>query len=447
MTAPSGDTVISPGAAIAGDPSMEGPSTGGSSTNGHSLERNSLALTVSALLTGVVGLVYWAILGRLYPAREVGAAAAVITTATMLSAFGNFGIGGLFERFLPLAGQRSKSMVGAGFAVGAVGGLLLGGGFLLLGPTSEMFLHPFEYWLFPVVVVVFSTFAMLDHTAVAFREAGWAAGKNVAHAIVKLVLAAALAFTASHLAIIWTWTIPALIAALVLGVMVARRLRTPDHQSAPSQLPPRREIGNYLAGSYGIYVVSALAPLLLPLIVVSRMGADANAYFAISWSLVTAVLVLMTMLMGPYVAASASSDPTRLYGLTLRFFAILGAVALSGVLLFAVIAPVMLEIVGKPYAEQGTPLLRLAAIALIPATVVAAYTAVARVRRRLRLAVAVQICNAALILGLSLALIDEHGLVALGWAYIVAESVSAVILVVPLTRAVLAMRSESQSVN
>jgi O-antigen/teichoic acid export membrane protein len=156
---------------------------------------------------------------------------------------------------------------------------------------------------------------------------------------------------------------------------------------------------------------------------------------------------LMTMLLGPYVAASASSDPTRLYGLTLRFFAILGAVASSGVLLFAVIAPVMLDIVGKPYAEQGTPLLRLAAIALVPATIVAAYTAVARVRRRLRLAVAVQICNAALILGLSLALIDEHGLVALGWAYIVAESVSAVILVVPLTRAVLVMRSESQSVN
>ena len=224
MTAPSGDTVVSPEAAIAGDPSTEGLSTEGPSAEGHSLERNSLALTVSALLTGVVGLVYWAILGRLYPAREVGAAAAVITTATMLSAFGNFGIGGLFERFLPLAGQRSKSLVGAGFAVGAVGGLLLGGGFLLLGPTSEMFLHPFEYWLFPVVVVVFSTFAMLDHTAVAFREAGWAAGKNVAHAIVKLVLAAALAFTASHLAIIWTWTVPALIAALVLGVMVARRL-------------------------------------------------------------------------------------------------------------------------------------------------------------------------------------------------------------------------------
>lgn len=436
MTASSGATTVSPETANRGRPSLER----------NSLERNSLALTVSALLTGILGLLYWAVLGRLYPAREVGAAAAVITTATMLSAFGNFGIGGLFERFLPLAGRRSKLMVGMGFAVGAFGGLLLGGGFLLLGPTSEMFLHPFEYWLFPVVVVVFSTFAMLDHAAVAFREAGWAAGKNVAHAVVKLLLAAALAFTSSHLTIIWTWTAPALLAAFVLGVMVVRRLRTPEYLSAPTQLPPGREIGDYLAGSYGIYVVSALAPLILPLVVVSRMGADANAYFAISWSLVTAVLVLMTMLLGPYVAASAS-DPTRVYGLTLRFFAILGAVALGGILLFAVIAPVMLGIVGKPYAEQGTPLLRLAAIALIPATIVAAYTAVARVRRRLRLAVAVQICNAAIILGLSVALIDGRGLVALGWAYIVAESISAVILGIPLVRAVAAIRNESQSVN
>lgn len=437
MTANSGETALSPETEIEGSPGRESKS----------LERNSLALTVSALLTGVVGLVYWAVLGRLYPPRAVGAAAAVITTATMLSAFGNLGIGALFERFLPLAGDRARKMVLVGLAVGLCGGLLLGGGFLLVGPTSEMFDHPLEFWLFPVVVAVFSTFAMLDHTAVALREAGWAAGKNVAHAIVKLVFAMALAFTASHVAIIWTWTAPALIGAVVLGVMVVRRLRTPEFLSASSQLPPRREIGSYLAGSYGIYVVSALAPLLLPLIVVARLGAEANAFFAISWSLVTAVLVLMTMLMGPYVAAAAS-DPAREYNLTLRFFAVLGGVSLCGVLLFAVIGPIMLSIVGQDYADQGTPLLRLAAIALFPAAIVVAYTAVSRVRRRLRFAVAVQICNAALILGLSLALIDDHGLVALGWAYIIAESVSALFLAVALTRSVLAMRkAPGQSVS
>lgn len=415
--------------------------TGESSRPGKSLERNSLALTLSAGVTGVLGLVYWAVLGRVYPAREVGAASAVITTATMLSAFGNLSLGALYERFLPLAGSRARSLVRGGFAVGSCCGALLGAGFLLWGPTDEMFDGWLQAATFPVIVAVFSAFALLDHTSVGLREAGWAATKNVAHAVVKLAAALALGFTASRLAIVWSWTIPAMIGAAVLGVAVARRLRGPQFSGAEPMLPPRREIGSYLAGSYGIYVVGALAPLMLPLIVVSRLGADANAYFSISWSLVTAVLVLMTMLMGPYVAGAAAA-PDDVVALTRRFFGVLAVVTAGGVVLFAGIGPVLLGFVGEDYAETGTPLLRLAAVALVPAVVGFAYNAVARVRRRLRLAITVQIANAVLILGLSLALIDDHGLAAMGWAYIAAETLSAVVLAVPLLRGVRALRAE-----
>lgn len=411
-----------------------------------SLERNSLALTVSAGLTGILGLGYWALLGRHYPAREVGAASAVITTATMLSAFGNISLGALFERFLPLAGTRASTLVRAGFVFGGCGGLLLGALFLFWGPTEEMFDSPLEAASFPLIVLVFSAFALLDHTSVGLREAGWAATKNVAHAVVKLVAAIALAFTASRLAIIWSWTVPALIGAAVLGVAVARRLRRPEISQVPSQLPDRREMGSFLAGSYGIYVVGSLAPLMLPLIVVAQMGADHNAYFAIAWSLVSAVLVLMTVLMGPYVAGVAA-DPDQVRALTRRFLIVLGVVTAGGVVLFAVVAPLLLRIVGDDYADTGTPLLRLAAIALVPAIVGFAYNAVARVRRRLRLAIVVQVVNAALVLGLSIALIDDHGLAAMGWAYIVAETVSAVVLIVPLTRAVRALGSEPRGVQ
>ncbi|MGW0172649.1 lipopolysaccharide biosynthesis protein [Rhodococcus sp. NPDC003322] len=411
-----------------------------------SLERNSLALTVSAALTGVLGLAYWAVLGRLYPAREVGAASAIITTATMLSAFGNLSLGALFERFLPLAGSRASALVRAGFVVGGCGGLLLGAVFLLWGPTDEMFDHPLQAASFPLIVAVFSAFALLDHTSVGLREAGWAATKNVSHAVVKLVAAVALGFTASRLAVVWTWTVPALIGAVVLGVAVARRLRGPEFAGAVPQLPPRRELGSFLAASYGIYVVAALAPLMLPLIVVARMGADANAYFAIAWSLVSAVLVLMTMLMGPYVAGVAA-DPMQVRALTRRFLVVLAVVTAGGVVLFAIVGPVLLGFVGEDYADTGIPLLRLAAVALMPAIVGFAYNAIARVRRRLRLAIVVQVLNAALVLGLSLALIDGHGLAAMGWAYIVAESVSAVVLAVPLLRAVRSLGRENEPVR
>ncbi|UYP19953.1 lipopolysaccharide biosynthesis protein [Rhodococcus sp. Z13] len=414
---------------------------------GRSLEHNSMALAVSALVTGVVGLAYWAIVGRLYPASEVGAASAVITTATMLSAFGNLSIGALFERFLPLAGIRSKSMVCTGFLVGAGFGTALGAGFLFWGPIEEMFHGRLDAALFPAVVAVLSAFALLDHTSVGLREAGWAATKNVAHSVVKLAAVVLFAYTASRLAIVWTWILPAAVAVVLLGLRVGQRLRHQESRADGSDLPPRRELGEFLVGAYGIYVVGALAPLVLPLIVIDRLGADANAYFAITWSLVTSVVVLLAMLMGPYVAAAAA-DADRTWQLTLRFLAILGLVATGGVMLFALIGPVLLRIVGPEYADAGTPLLHWAALALVPAVVSFAYNAVARVQRRLRLAVTVQVVNAAIVLGASWVLIGDHGLVALGKAYVVAESVSAVLLVVPLVLALIRMRRDAQrSVN
>ncbi|MGC0363551.1 O-antigen/teichoic acid export membrane protein [Rhodococcus sp. 27YEA15] len=411
---------------------------------GRSLERNTLALAVSALITGMIGMLYWAVIARWYPAREVGAAAAVITTATMLSAFGNLSLGAVFERFLPMAGRRSRTMVWLGFSVGGVFGSVLAGLFLVLGPTDEMFENRWQMLTFPVIVVVFSAFALLDQTAVALREAGWAAGKNVLHALAKLVLALALAYTASRLAVIWTWTIAAGVGVAVLGVAVARRLRTAGYIDRPSLLPPRREIGQYLFASYGIYVVSALAPLMLPLIVVARLGADANAYFAISWSLVTAVLVLLTMLTGPYVAAAAA-EPDRVAELTRKFLVLLATVCAGGIVLFSVAGPFLLAMVGERYRDEGEPLLRLAAVALVPASVAFAYTAIARVRRKLVLATTVQLVNAALILGISIAFVPARGLSAMGWAYIVAESVSAVILLVPLVRSIRWVSDPAQS--
>lgn len=429
------------------DTVVEHGASGTDTTTGRSLERNSMALAVSALVTGVVGLGYWAVLGRLYPPAEVGAASAIITTATMLSAFGNLSIGALFERFLPLAGDRGPSMVRTGFLVGAAFGTVLGVGFLFLGPTDEMFHGPVDAALFPLVVVVLSSFALLDHTTVGLREAGWGATKNVTHAIVKLALAVALAFTATRLAIVWTWIVPAALAVVVLGIRVRHRLLDESRRGLATDLPARRQIGSFLAGTYGIYVVGAMAPLVLPLVVIDRLGADATGYFAVTWSLVTAVMVLMTMLMGPYVSAAAA-DSDRTWPLTLRFLLILGVVTTGGIVLFAVIGPWILGIIGAEYADAGAPLLRWAALALVPAVVAFAYNAVARVRRRLKLAVAVQAANALLIVGLSMAFIDDHGLAALGRAYVVAETVSAVLLAIPLTTALIAMRRDAQrSVN
>ena len=395
------------------------------------LAKSSAALAFSAGVTAVIGLVYWVLMGRLYPPSEVGAAAAVITAATMLAGFGNLGFGPYFERFLPLAGDGRHSIVTRRLLIAASCGGVLGVVFVFVGPVDEMFLNTTQRVLFPAFVVILSSFALLDHVCVAMYRAHWSAGKNIVHAVLKLAGAVGAAFFIGRTGITGTWVGTALVVSLVVGVLAYRAMR---RESAPADaLPPRREQLSFMFGNYGIYVVGALTPLMLPMLVISVVGADQNAYFAIAWSLVTAVLVLLAMLTGPYV--SAASDPAaNVRDLTLRFGAILALVAGSACVGIFLAGPTVLRLAGPGYAEHATGMLRVAALALPLAAVGFLFVAVSRVRRTLVAAMVVQLTAAALLLSLTAWWLPEHGLVAAGWAILVGEGFSAVASSVLLAR-------------
>lgn len=394
-----------------------------------------MALAVSGAITAGIGLVFWIAMGRLYPPAEVGAAAAVITTATMLSAFGNLGLGAYLERFLPVAGAASLILPRRGLLTGATMGALLAAGFLLVGPTSEMFAHPAQMALFPVVVVILSGFALLDHISIALHRADWAARKNIAHALAKLVGAIAVASFAGRLGIVTTWALTAVVLSAMTWVVAKRVLRTAAQASSTgNRLPAGSAQWRFIAVNYGVYVAGALTPLLLPPIVIGLVGADQNAYFAIVWSLVSAVIVLLTMLMGPYVAAVAA-DPGHAVALTRRFVVILAVVSGTAAIGLVTVGPLLLRLAGPGYAAEGAPLMRLAAVAIPLAACGLAFTAVCRVRGNLMPALAVQTLNAIVMLTLCATWIGRHGLQGAGWGLILAEGLTAALVIAPLIRA------------
>ncbi|MFT3662310.1 MAG: lipopolysaccharide biosynthesis protein [Gordonia sp. (in: high G+C Gram-positive bacteria)] len=386
--------------------------------------RNSLALTVSAALTAGLGLIYWIVMGRLYPPSEVGAASAVITAATMLANFGNLGLGAYFERFLPIAGDRRAALAFYGMLTATGFGLVLGIGFLFVGPADEMFANTTQRVLFPFFVVVLSGFALLDNVTIAMYRARWAAWKNIFHAVVKLVLAVVAAFFIGRTGMAGTWVVTAAVATFVVGWAAMRQLRDTPATTAET-LPPLRDQLRFVVGNYAIFVVTALTPLILPMMVIGTVGADHNAYFAIVWSLLTSVIVLLTMLTGPYVAAASGGADLR--SLTLRFSGILAAISVTAALGFIVVGPFVLTLAGSDYAAAGTDVLRIASLGLPLTAVSAIYTALCRVRRRLWPALVIQSVTAALMLGLTALWLPVHGIVSAGWAMLIAEGVGATV--------------------
>lgn len=413
--------------AAAGDPAARG--------RGRAFVSDSLALVVSGLATGALGLAFWAAAARGYPVAEVGRASAVITSAVVLSSVANLSLGAMFERFLPHAGRRAGALVARGHALTSVTAMALGGLFLLLGPDEHLFATGWDRAAFPVLVAALSAFALQDQVAVGLERARWVAVKNIAHSVAKLVGLVLLASTASAWAVVGAWGATAAVAAAVTAVAVRRRLRSRSAAHEAPRLPARRELFAYFGASSGISTLTLVTPLLLPLVVVARLGVEGNAYFAVTWTLVSALSMLLLVVVGPYVAAASSTaSPARRAALTRRFATVLAALGVGGGAFLAGVAPFGLALVGEHYREAGAPLLLLMAVS-VPLSVVGwLYTGLARVHRRLGLAVLVQAVHSAVVVGGAWVLLVPLGLRGVGVAHVAAEVLTCAVLLVPLAR-------------
>lgn len=399
------------------------------------LELDALALTASTGITALLGLVYWTVAARGFSMGEVGRAAAIVSTATALATVSNLSLGGMYERFLPVTGRDTRYYLLRGGLATAGLALILGCGFLLVGPSSRLFVHEWEWVGFPFLVLTLAQFALLDHTLVGLRRARWAAGKNIVHAVAKLGLAASAVVVAmvGGEALVLAWALPA--AVLVLAYLPAAwRLGGAEVvlEQAPI-LPPRRELWSFFGSTVGIMVISALAPLVIPLIVVDRLGPELNAAFTMGWTLFSAIALLLGTVIGPYIA-QASAPGADVRRLTARFTVILSTLALVGALFLWFGAPLLLGLLGRRYAVEAETLVQLMALSLPLSIVGLLYAGMARVARRLHLAMVCQILSAVLVVVGAAATIERFGLAGIGYTYLAVEAFTTVILAVPAWR-------------
>jgi O-antigen/teichoic acid export membrane protein len=162
------------------------------------LLRNAYALMAGSALTAVLGLGYWVLAARRYPAAEVGRGAATIATMTLLSTIAVLNVPGSLTRYLPRAGRQAGRLVRSAYLLtGAIAGLaslvfLLGVGawapgfgFLRASPAMAA-------WFF-AATVTWSIFTLQDCVLTGLRRAVWVPVENVAFGVAKMGLLVALA--------------------------------------------------------------------------------------------------------------------------------------------------------------------------------------------------------------------------------------------------------------
>lgn len=394
------------------------------------LNTNVYALTLNTVVSSLLGIAFWALAARLYSPREVGIGAAMVSTMMFLGNLSQLNLNGALARFLPAAGSYGGRLVAYAYGLSSLVGLAAAGIFLLVAPgVAGRLGFPVHTALlalaFPLCVAAWDVFTLQDSVLTALRGAVWVPVENAAFGVVKIGLLFLLAGALPGLGIFVSWSVPVLIVLVPVNVLVFRRLlpRLQSRRSAPA-LPGRRVLARFVALDYVGYLFMQAGTNALPLIVTARLGAEANGAFYIAW-LLGSSLELVAYHFGTSLTVESAADESRL-GAHSRH------VLRRGLLLFApaavllcVFSPLLLALFGGRYAANGSTVLRLFAVAVLPKLVVIVFVAGCRVHRKVSRIIIVQASTSILVVSLAVLTMGRLGVTGVAAAYLTSQLIVA----------------------
>jgi O-antigen/teichoic acid export membrane protein len=400
------------------------------------LHRNGYALVMSTFSTAALGALYWAIAANRYSSAQVGINASLVSTMMFLTNLASLNFTDVLNRFVPVSGRSARRLVLISYAI-AVG---LGG---LTATIFVLGLHVWAPWLastlhgstlglvYVVAVMLWVVFVLQDAVLVGLRRATYVLVENTGFGIAKIVLLLAFAAALPRTGIFLSWTAPLLVVVVVVNLAVFRNL-LPQHEEAALDIAEpisTRHVSRFLGADYVASLFWSATIALMPIIVLQTSGASSSAYVYLSWT-IAYTLYLVTRNLGMALTTEGAHDPSRLAEHTRATLTAASRIVIPLSLVLAVGAPWLLKgIFHKPeYATHATSLLRLFALSAIPAIVPITFVTVARVQRRLAAMVVVTAVTTLPVLVLAPLLTHFMGIAGVGLAWLIVQSVVAVVL-------------------
>ena len=406
-----------------------------------SLLRNSGFIMSATVINAALGFIFWAVIAHISHPHEVGLAASLIAAFTLVTLFANFGIAQLLIQVLPtLEGDEVWSAfatVGVVLSSAFVMCVGIGAALILplLSPNFSELRQPDMLLLFALGAGLSTAAIATDAIYVSTRRSDQMLWRNTSFGVFKLlILVGALAFVRwlSSGVILTSWVV-GLAASLVFSTWVLlprvrERFNLSFQGGARSVLRWWRPlVGHHLAN-----VGSILVPFMLAVLVVIRLSARSTAFFYLTWN-VGAIFFLVS----PAVALSLFAEGSHgedTHGNVKRSILFMAIVLTPAIVVTILLSSRILLLFGRQYAENGSDLLVLLALAAIPDAITNIAVSVLRIRQKLHLAVILNLSMAAIAIGLSWVLLPHFGILAPGIAWITAQTAGSVAVGVEMLR-------------
>jgi O-antigen/teichoic acid export membrane protein len=310
-----------------------------------SLFKNSAFLVVNLGVGALCGYGSLALLTHVFSVQDVGISATAVSAMSLITTITQFGITYSLPRYLPTAKNRA-AMINTLTTAVMLATLLCAAAFLAL-PYAGKFLV-LGGWLFGIAFVVITCFqagsVVLSTVLVADRSSDKVATFGTVANLVRLASPPAFSLIGSLGSFVARVAADVVSFVLYAGVLVRR-----GHRFRPAfSIDVTREIGRFSAGMYLANLVGGLPQLLLPLIALSRVGAQQAAYWSIATS-ISAMLFSLPSTVAQALLPEVSFRPAERRALLRRAALLTVAIVTPALLVAFAAVPLVLATFGHGY--------------------------------------------------------------------------------------------------
>jgi len=366
---------------------------------------------------GILGFFFWLICAHLFTPDQIGVGTVLISAMTLISFISLLGFNSTFVRVLPNSQDRNNE-INTGSILVISAAVIIAAAYTWIAPsvTPQLAIIHMNFWYaagFVVMVGLASINSLTDSIFIAYRSAQYnlltdgvvMGGAKLLMPFVFVGLAAYGVFAAAGFAA--SLGMVASILFLVFKFGYKPRLNI-NWQTLKNVF--RYSFANYIAN-----LVNVVPSLILPIIVLDRLGAPAAAYYYLAFMVIN-LLYAISISVSQSLFAEGSYSEDKLRILLKRAVIILLAIMVPAALILAVFGPLILGFFGKSYSEGGSSVIVILAIASPAIAAFNVGSVLLRIRHQIYSLVSINIVYAIVVSGLAILWADK-GLawIAIAW--------------------------------
>jgi len=398
-----------------------------------SLVRNSILLVTTNVINAGVGYLYWMVAARLFEDEVVGRATAVIAAMNLTALVSNLGLGTSLVQHL--SSRRTEESwtryVSAVFLLGFGTALTAGTAVALMLPRVIGAFGPVMNWptriIFVVGAVSWVLSGLVDKMFVAERRADGMLARNSMFAVGKLLLIIPVGLSSfgNERWLVGSWVVGSILSVSAAIVFVVPRIgRQIRIRTAGTGTEVKSifvsTLGHHLANLGGEFPM-----YLLPVIVISRAGDAASAYFYVTW-MVGSIFFTVSSAASSSLFAEGSHSPEQSAHQFRRALVLIGMILTPVALAMVVMGRSILGLFGSQYSDAGYSLLLLLVVSAVPDALTNVWVARWRVLGWISQTAIANVGMAAIALAFTWWQVPNMGIAAAGWGWIISQSLGTI---------------------